>query len=151
MKPNILALVSDVASLTSGARQLADRVIAANHAETFEAVAASDTAAAVATAELVNKLAALERRTQELSDALEDAVDVTMTDGEAAQFRTQFSERIKNTALGQLALSYDLAYFRAQPRSLRPIIASILVGMFDERNVLPPKLWQKLALSDGTL
>lgn len=153
MKPNILALVSDIASLSTGALKIADRVMA-EHSSQFKAEAATEDQAAsnaVVAAELRQKLADLEQRTLDLSDALEDAYDVSMTDGETAQFRADFSNRIKTTPLRQLAISYDSAYFRAQPRSLRPIIASILVGIFDERQVLPLSLWQKLALSDGTM
>lgn len=152
MKPNILALVSEVASLSTGALKLADRVMA-KHSDQFKAQASAEDEAAnaIIVAELRQRLADMERRTMDLADALEDAHDVAMTDGETAQFRADFAARIKTTALRQLATSYDLTYFRAQPRSLRPIIASILVGIFEERNVLPLSLWQKLALSDGTM
>ncbi len=158
MKPNILSTVSAVASLSSGAKQLAERVLAASvtaeqRATAASAVGAEDNASnqAILAADLRNKLAALDQRVRDLVEMVEDASDVQMTDTQVAEFRTAVEERLRGTQIGQLAATYDVDYFRSQPRTVRPIIASILANIFDSKNIQPLDLWLKISLSDGAM
>lgn len=148
MKPNIVTMVGELAEISSGARRISERIFAAT-AASVETQA--DKVAVVSIANLRDQIALLDQRLRELSEALEDANDVVMTDEQLARFKMDFKARIKDTPSVQMIAAYDLSYFRNLQKSLRPPVASILLDIFDSRNMLPPDLWQRLSLSDGAL
>lgn len=148
MKPDILARMSEIAELSSGARLITDRFLAAT-AASAPTKETSDAAAVVT--DLRNQITMLDQRVRQLSEALEDAADVTLTDEQAERFRADFRTRISDTPSPQLLAAYDHQYFQTTPRSLRAIVATILVDLFDQRSQRPAELWHKLSLTDGAL
>lgn len=153
MKSSILSVVSEIASLSSGARQISERLMAATtrHVSTSASEEQQNSATILDTASLRNQIALMDRRILELVDALDDASDLDLDDEGRAKFKERVADRLKGTPLLTLAATYDVGYFRAQPRSLRPLIASILVNMFEAKEQQPMDLWQKLSISDGAM
>lgn len=162
MNPNILKIVRDVAGLSAGARSIADRVIAAasDTVENSAAVAATQNAAVAASlvdtenpqatiAALRAQVATLQKRVEELSEALEAATDVDMTDVEMRDAQREFVARLNDTPSSQLIGAYDYEFFKAQPRTMRRLIASALCEIFDNRRVPPIQLWERFSTNGG--
>ncbi len=101
--------------------------------------------------QLENQLTMMRQRIAELGEELDSANDVVITDNEMAEFRVNFLARIKDTQTSMLYQAYDTDYFAAQPRSLRPVIAEILLNLMDLRKASPLPLWQRISHSGGAL
>ena len=155
MKPHILSLVSDLSTLSVGARRITDRLTNRHGAA---AVAASDAAqphldpdSVELLKELAQRIVQMERRCRDLSEALEDANDLTLTDTQIADFREGIYARLKDSNSQMLAQAYDVEYFQTQPRALRSSIADTLIRIFTDRNRTPLELWERLSLNGGVL
>lgn len=148
-RPHVQAIVSELATLSAGARRISGRLLQ------HTAVAADASGEADVTRQdaedLLLKIATMEQRTRDLQEALEDATDIVITDDQLAVFRDRVYQAIRTTQLSMLAQAYDLEYFQAQPRSLRTTIADCLIDLVVSRNQTPLDLWQKISNSGGAL
>lgn len=153
MKSSILTLVSEVAELSSGAKRLADRVFKAqaSFSESVTEPGAQAPAPNVDVDKLKRQIASLDSQVRALAEALDDAHDVVLSEQERKRFRADFRTRLGDTSLYTLSTSYDVDYFQAQPRSIRPIICSVLIEIFEERSELPEPLWRDILLTGGVL
>lgn len=162
MNPSILSIVSEVAEHSSEVRLISNRIHEATvSASTFaRSVSASQQSneddptidsLLVEIANMRDRAALLNQRIMELIEALEEANDVTISDGQIVRFKQDFLARVAGTKTNQLVTAYDVAYFRSLPKTLRPLVAQCLIQMFEERKNKPLDLWQKLSLSDGAL
>lgn len=161
MNPSILSIVSEVAEHSSEVRLISNRIHDATISATTFARSMStsqeqseDPTIADLLVEIGNmrdRATLLNQRIMELIEALDEANDVTISDGQIVRFKQDFMARVGSTKTNQLMSAYDVAYFRSLPKTLRPLVAQCLIQIFDERKNKPLDLWQKLSLSDGAL
>ncbi len=148
--------LDEVAQLSDAARELAQRVVEASASrKVLRAQASVDVALPEPTDEqsLLDKLDALQARTQDLQAALDDALhpDAKFTDAEGAAFIESFNQGLKTLNAAQIEQLYTRAYFSVYPKNIRALVATCLVNEFDSRALVPLDLWVSLIAKNGAL
>ena len=157
MNNTVTRILGDISTLSASAKTLVDRLpmkyvsTAADEVPTPTELAFGDGIDISELQTLRAKVVMLESRVLELTQDLEAARDVEMTDVEAANFKTTFTRRAVDTPQPFLEAVYDRSYFIGTSRSLRPLIAQCLMEITQNRNKPVPTLWQRAANSDGAI
>jgi len=153
MKPNLLAIVSDLSTLSQGARRITERLVGKTNkdAVSLSSEGQLNEIETVLVKDLAERLKTLEERCRDLTEALEEAHDVSVSDSELADFCVTITERLKDSKSAMLIQAYDAEYFQAQPRSLRSAIAECLLNIFYQRNHPAPELWTRMSINGGVI
>lgn len=141
-------LLGSLTSLSAGQARILERLQQCNLVATASDANQEDVKILV---EFQKQSQQMRERIAELTEELDAANDVTATDAELSQFRVSFAGRVKGVQTTMLFSAYDIGYFLSQPRTLRPIIADVLIELVGERKVAPLPLWQRVSNSGGAL
>lgn len=144
--------LEELSSVSASAQRIARRMGLIPAEQQLSATAASgDPVSKEEIADLVTRVAALSNLVEVLREERDHAYDVEVSDEDIADFRTRVRATMKECPSDMLLRNYDRAYFAATPRSLRGVIASELLDIFEDRKRNPMRLWTALVTSDGAL
>lgn len=154
MRTNILNILRELRTVSSGAGAISDRVLA--KIQRPMVATASDEVAAEADLEstvqaLRAKVKDMESKIEELGEALEEAHDVQMTDAGRAQYKTAFLNSNAGLPATMLYEAYGPAYFNGLPRTLCGLSATVLMDISSLRRLKPLPIWESIYSKSGDL